>query len=206
MPSVAKAADRVPGPSASLRVEAGRGLVEEDELRVADEGEPEVETTQLPARECPHARSGALLEADELDHLADVPRARVVAGEEVERLAHRERRVHGGGLEHDSDARPKRCAAGFGIDAEDARLAAVAAPVALEDLDRRRLPGAVRAEEGEHLTCLDAEVEAVEHLPRAVRLPEVDDLDRRQRSRRIVSASIGPPRSSADVQTTSRYL
>ena len=164
---VAKATDRVPGPPTGLRIEAGRGLVEEDELRVADEGEPEVETTQLPARECPHARSGALLEADELDYLTGVSRPRVVAGEEVERLAHRERRIHGGRLEDDPDARPIRSRRRPRVDAEDARLAAVAAPVALEDLDRGRLPGAVRTEEGEHLARLDSEVEAVEHLPRA---------------------------------------
>ena len=83
---------------------------------------------------------------------AGVPRARVVAGEELERLAHGERRVDGGGLQDDADSRPKARAAVAGIAAQHARVAAVATAVALEDLDGRRLAGAVRTEEGEHLT------------------------------------------------------
>jgi hypothetical protein len=51
-------------------IEAGRRLVQEDELRVADEGQREVEPAQLAAREGADAGVALLGEADELDHLA----------------------------------------------------------------------------------------------------------------------------------------
>ena len=46
--------------------------------------------------------------------------------------------------------------------AEHLDLAAVAVAVALEDLDRRRLAGAVRAEQAEHLAGADLEVDAAD--------------------------------------------
>ena len=65
----AQVADRLPGLPPRGRVEAGRRLVEEDELGVADEREGEVEPPELAARERAHARVALLGEADELDHL-----------------------------------------------------------------------------------------------------------------------------------------
>src|SRR5439155_24243 len=94
---------RLPGLAASVRVEAGRRLVEEDQLRVADEREPEVEPTALAAREASDELVALLPEADQLDHLVDRARLRVVAGEEAQVLRDAQRLVHGRGLEHDAD-------------------------------------------------------------------------------------------------------
>ena len=57
LPELAQVADRLPGRAARARVEAGRRLVEEDQLRVADQREAEVETP-LPGRPraCARAR------------------------------------------------------------------------------------------------------------------------------------------------------
>ena len=66
----AQAADRLPGLPARGRIEAGRRLVEEDELGIADEREREVEPAQLAAGERPDARVALLLEPDELEDLA----------------------------------------------------------------------------------------------------------------------------------------
>ena len=63
----------------------------------------------------------------------------------------------------------KLAAAPLRVLAEHAHVAAVARPVALEDLDGRRLAGAVRAEEREHLAGLDGEREPVEDLAAARR-------------------------------------
>src|SRR5205823_9415320 len=52
----AQAADRLPGGAARGRVEAGRRLVEEDEVGVTDEREPEVEPPPLAAGERPRPR------------------------------------------------------------------------------------------------------------------------------------------------------
>ena len=55
-----------------------------------------------------------------------------------------------------------------GIVAEHAHLAGVGAAVALEDLDRGRLAGAVGAEEAEDLAAVDGEVDALEGFDVAV--------------------------------------
>ena len=49
----------------------------------------------------------------------------------------------------------------------------VPGPEALQDLERRRLPGAVRAEQREHLADLDREADALDGLDRAVGLPQL---------------------------------
>jgi hypothetical protein len=54
-------------------------------------------------------------------------------------------------LEDDADALAELARYVRRVVAQDGDLAAVAAAVALEDLDGRRLPGAVRAEQAEHL-------------------------------------------------------
>ena len=95
---VSQALRRAPG------IEAGRRLVEEDQLRVSDQAEPEVEAALLAAGERAHAGVALLREADDLDHLLRVAWRRVVAGEHAEALADGERRVEGRGLEHDADA------------------------------------------------------------------------------------------------------
>ena len=86
MPSAAQAADRLPGAAPRARVEAGRRLVEEDQLGVADQREPEVEPAALAAGEPAHAGVALLLQADELDHLVHRPRLAVVAGEQAQHL------------------------------------------------------------------------------------------------------------------------
>src|SRR5207302_8096478 len=60
--------------------------------------------------------------------------------------------------------------------------AAVASPVALQDLDRRRLPRAVRAEQPEDLALPDLEADAAQRLVCAVGLAQFLDADRRHSS------------------------
>ena len=64
-------------------------------------------------------------------------------------------------------------AVGLGrIDPEHRDLAAASAAVALEDLDRRRLAGAVGAEEREDLAAVDLEVDPAHRLDIAVGLAQ----------------------------------
>src|SRR5207248_7038381 len=77
----AQVADRLPGGAARAGVEARRRLVEEDQLRIADERKREVESALLSARQRAHAGTGLLGEADELHALVDVARPLVVAAE-----------------------------------------------------------------------------------------------------------------------------
>jgi hypothetical protein len=78
------------------------------------------------------------------------------------------------------------------IHAEHLDRAVVAVPVALEDLDGRRLARAVRAEQPEDLAVLDREVDPAERLVIAVGLREAADRDRAQSS-----TSATPPGGNA---------
>ena len=131
------------------------------------------------------------VEPDERDDLVDVARVRVVAGEHGVRLADGEVRPELGRLEDDADPLPEVGAGPLGIVSEHAHLAAVALAVALEDLDRRRLAGAVRAEEAEDFARLDREVDPAHRLEVPVRLAQAADLDRRHRRRSLDGRSRG---------------
>ncbi len=135
----------------------GRGLVEEDQLRVADEGEREVQPPGLAAAERPRAAVGAVVEAREREHLGHLARMWVHAGPVRDRLADGQMRVGAAALQDDPDLRPQRTV--LRVASEHADLAGVAVPVALEHLDARRLSGAVGAEQAEHLTALDGEID-----------------------------------------------
>ena len=67
------------------------------------------------------------------------------------------------------------------IGAEDRGPPAGAVAVALEDLDRRRLAGAVGAEEAEHLADADVEADPADGLVGAVALAQILDLYRGRR-------------------------
>ena len=90
-------------------------------------------------------------EADQVEQLVGVARVGVEAAVLDEGLARLGARIDAAALEHQPDPRPQGPAAARRIVAEDPDRAAVGAPVALDDLDRRRLAGAVRAEEGDEL-------------------------------------------------------
>ena len=95
------------------------------------------------------------VEADELDDLVD---RRAAAGSSRRRARGSRRRVRVGYIADDWRTTPIRSRqsppALRRVDAEHLDLARVALAVALEDLDRRRLAGAVRAEQAEDLAAL----------------------------------------------------
>src|SRR5207248_8688363 len=147
----AEVPDRLPGIASRAGVEPRRRLVEEDQLRVADQRQAEVESPLLPARERAHSRVSLLLEPDDLDHLGRHARGGVVPREDAEALAHGQVGVEGGRLQDDADALSPGSVRVLRIGAEYLDLAAVAPPVALEDLDGGRLAGTVGAEQAEDL-------------------------------------------------------
>ena len=163
---------------ARRRIEAGRRLVEEDELRVADEREREVEPPLLAARQRPRALVGRLRQAGQRDRLVDVARRRIQAGPVRDGLAHGQVPVHAAGLEHDAEPLAQGDRPRSGVEAEHGHAAARARAVALEDLDRRRLAGAVGPEQAEDLAAPDGEGDAAHGGLLAVGLAQVLDLDR----------------------------
>ena len=90
LPERAQRADEIPRSAARGRVEPGGRLVEEHELGVPDQRDAEVETPFLPARERLQLRARLVGKSDQLDHLVDVPRPRVVPREHRMHLADRE--------------------------------------------------------------------------------------------------------------------
>ena len=151
---LAQAADHLPRLAPGRGVEAGRRLVEEEQLGIADQRQRDVEAALLAAGELePSASSAFSVEADELDRLVDVARA---AGSS-RRTARPPRGPSARACSRHSwstiPIRSRQLAVGARRDRRRARSTspARAVAVALEDLDRGRLAGAVGAEEGEDL-------------------------------------------------------
>ena len=167
--------DELPRLTTPRGVEARRGLVEEEEVRVADDPQAHIEPSLLAARQPLDAVVALLLQTDELDHLVDRTRVGVVAGIARQDLAHRVVGLDGQLLEHHADARaePALGAVVGRIDAE--RLDPPAGPLAeaLEDLDGGGLAGAVRPEQREHLALLHLEAHVAHSHVLAVGLGEV---------------------------------
>src|SRR6185437_7438946 len=174
-------------------------LVEEDQLGIADQRERHVEPPALPARELRRERLGLLLQADERDRLVDVARLAVVAGVELQALAHGEARLGVRLLQDGADAVPPRGVAGRGVDAEHAHLAGRPRTEALEDLDGRGLARAVGPEEGEDLAALDLEVDPRDGVDLAVALAQPLDGDDR------LHAAIVSRNSADSVRGSVRY-
>src|SRR5581483_1886315 len=100
-----------------------------------------------------------------------------VARVQLHALTHREARLRRRLLQDRPDTVPPLGSGARGIGSEHAHVAVAALAKALEDLDRRRLPGAVRAEEGEDLSAVDLEVDAGDGVQVAVALAQPADAD-----------------------------
>ena len=121
-------------------------------------------------------RSSRLLgEPDQLDHLVDRTRVRVVAGIAREDLPHRVIGLDGQLLQHHPDARaePTLRAVVRRIDAERLHPSAGPVPEALEDLDGGGLAGSVGPEEREDLALLHLEADVAHRHGVAVGLRQV---------------------------------
>src|SRR3954451_21153550 len=174
---LAQRADRAPRDAARGRVEARGRLVEEDQLRVADERQPEVQAAQLAAGERARPHVLLALEPDQREHLVGVPGVRVHAGEVRERLADLDVVVDARLLQDDAQQGAQRLRPAPRIEAEHRHLALVALPVALEDLDGRRLPRAVGPEQPVDLAATHREIDSAHGLEVPVGLLQAADLD-----------------------------
>ena len=157
----------LPHHAAAARIEAGRGLIEEDDPRVADQGHREVET---PLHAPGVGRDGLLGRLDQVEALeqlidsstalglAEVPQV----GHQLEVLLAGEELVDRGELAGDADDRADRVRLAGDVVAGDLDLAAIGGDQGREDPDRGRLAGAVRSEEREDRAFGDLEIDAVE--------------------------------------------
>ena len=157
----AESADDFPQLPARLRIQAGRRLIEEQQLRFADERARNRETLLLPARERHDARLALFLEPDEREHFLDRMRLPVERPEQRQHLADLELVGELGFLELNAEALAQRPSGGAIAPrrAEDLDLARIRDRQPLEDFDGSGLAGAVGSEQSKALACLDDEIE-----------------------------------------------
>ena len=172
--------DDLPGLAARAGIEARGWLVEEEQVGIARQPDREVEPTALPAGQLADAHAGLFPQVDQAEELVERPRVRVVAAAHVDHLGDGEIRLDTRRLEHDADALLHGALAAGRVEAEHRDVAAVARAIALQDLDGRRLPGAVGTEQREDLALVDGQVDAGDRLQLAVRLAQPADHDGRR--------------------------
>ena len=160
--AIADRLDQVPRLAAGLRVEPGRQLVEDRDLRPADERQGDRQALLLAARQVPVGRVALVVEPEVVDQLARIGRVSVERGEQVERLADGDPVGQLALLELDADEGPQSVAVPPGIEPEHADRAGVGRPQTGDRLDGRGLAGAVRSEDAEDLALLDGERDAVD--------------------------------------------
>src|SRR5262249_23480054 len=140
--------------------ETGGGLVEEQQLRIADERAADRQPLLLPARELADPACPLRLELDEAQHLVDRAPARVERSKKRQGLGDRELLAQLRLLQLDSEARAKRAVAALAPSlAEHLDVAFVGQRESLENLDRGRLAGAVGTEQAEALAPAHVEIE-----------------------------------------------
>ena len=179
--------DHVPHPEPAARIEPGRRLVEEQEARPADQRAGEIEPPPHPARVRLRDPVGGLVEEEALEQLVGTAsrlgvRELVEAAEHPEVLASGQVLVDGRVLAGEADRAANRLRVADDVEPRHARGSRVRAQQRGEDPHRRRLAGAVRAEQAEHGSLLHLEVDPVERahlvLARAVDLHEPLGFDR----------------------------
>ena len=179
-----QASDHLEQLVADARVEPDGRLVEEEHLRLGNERPRDLEPTPLAAavgRDGPVEQLGEAERLGELRHAGsrrgrfDTPQARV----DVEVPPPGQGPVDDGVLEDDTACAARCERLGRHVEAGEAGASAGRDDGGREHPDRRRLAGAVRADEAEHLAVLDLEVDSPHRFdPARIGLLEPAHLDR----------------------------
>ena len=182
------------------RIEAARGLIHDEQRLAPHERLDDADFLAIAPRQLPDLDRRIELEPFG-DRSPGAARQVAQAGHVVELLAGRERTQIGGigaGVGH-PDMGGRRVPPA--VVAHDDGATRRRAQEAEEDADRRRLAGAVRAEESEDLVLADREIEIEDAAALAVALGQADDLDRvgaHHAGPRCTAARRGQPRCATD--------
>ena len=203
----------LPGLPPRLRIEAGRGLVQEEQLRVSDEGARQGQPLLLAARERAHLGVCLLFERHESQRLRDRQAAWIEAAEEREHLAHVQLVGELRLLELDAQPAAQGEAIAPPVVPEHLDLSGVGRPKPFEDLHRGRLARAVGPEHAETLGALHLEVEAGHGHHLAVTLDEaaategaLGVLDRKDHGPSILRQTGSPGRRFLEDRIVSSHL
>jgi len=164
--------DELPDLPPRLRVESRRRLVEEEQLRIADDGARERQTLLLSAGQLPDARGPFLVKLDETDNLGHAAAARVEAAKESHRLFDGELLGELSLLQLNAEQLTQCALVVRPTTTEDDDVSFIGAVQPLANLDRRRLPGTVGSQQAEAFSGGDLEIETVDGDDVAIALPK----------------------------------
>ena len=177
--------DGVPHLAAGARVQAGRGLVQEDQGRPGDQARGQVEAPAHAAGELLDRLGRRLLQVELLEQPGGRrarlgPAEALEPAEEVEVLGGGQQLVDRGVLAGDPQELADDVRVAAYVDPEDLRVARLHREQRGQHLHQGRLAGAVGAEHAEDLTAADLEVDAVDGAVVAEGLDQPVRGDRRQ--------------------------
>ena len=153
-------AHRLPEGAAAIHVESGGRLVEEHQLRPADEGEGDAEPALLPAGERTGLATQQVGKPELLGQFGLGHRVLEVGADIVDHLAHPECRRQRGLLR--GAAEPGAGAVVGRVAAQQLHRSGGRPSQSLDDRQQRRLSGAVRAEQADDAAGVDGEADIVE--------------------------------------------
>jgi len=163
--------DQLPRPLPALRIQARRGLVQEQHLGVAENGDGHIESAAFPAGEPLDADSGPMEQPDQVQDLVDRPRPAQCSGPHPHRLGDREVSGKSALLQHDPDPRANRAAGPEGAMAEDPDGARRRGREPLDDLEGGGLPRPVCSPQRVQLASADRETHSPNGLKSASATP-----------------------------------
>ena len=163
----------VPDARSALRVEAGSRLVEEQELRLVDKAQPDVESALLAARVGADLAVGAGFQLQRRDQLGRPPRCgggghAVQPSLEDELSTAGDLAIGAAGLAHIADAFPDLVRLGAQVDTRHARRAFGGRQQSRKHSQRGRLSSAVRSQKSEDLSGPHREVDPGDRLDDAL--------------------------------------
>ena len=158
-PVSAQRVDEFPDHHACMRIHAGGRLVEEHQLGAADDRARQRQALLLAAGKPAVGGACGVGEAEGVQQPGGVQRLGRVGGHQIQHLPGAGGRVAAAALQHHPDPGADRGVVGDGVQAEHLDAAGVGLYEALAHLHRRGLPGAVGAEQREHLGVGHVEVQ-----------------------------------------------
>ena len=172
-----KRAEEVAQPANSLRVEPVRGLVEHQQLRIAEQRARDAQPLPHPERVAAHAPPRGIRDPDELEQLVGArPRQSRSGAQHAQMAASGPLRMVVRRFENRADTPDRIHELAVSL-AVDGRAACGRPHETEQDAQRRRLPGAVGPEETGDAAVCDAERETVDRGRLPIALAEVGDLD-----------------------------
>jgi hypothetical protein len=168
---------RLPQLAARLRVQTRGRLVEKQQLRTAGKRAGQREPLFLPAGQFAGAAGALRLQLDDLQQRIDGRTAVVEGSEQPERLLDRQLVRKLRFLKLDAKPLPQFSLVGAPAHSQHFDLTGVGRDEPLENLDSRRLAGAVRPEQAEAFAALDGQREVADCHDFPVRLSERMTLD-----------------------------